>query len=200
MLGSLTLDQQLQDHHDHAQNSPTALNDFVSPVLDIAGPRMTAEAHARGLSCAGELDQETCEAIYEQARVDWVAQNGPEPSRGPTPVAETPAGLRNDWLIPPEVRRQVMTRLHDMADPAGTEGAALPVRERLMAARVLGRFGALSAAQQRLDRRIQAAGPIPDWDRLRAEAEESDRLRIAQRKQEDAERQRPESTGAVRQC
>ena len=58
---------------------------FLGPVHEIERD----EALRRGLTCAAELDVATSEAIYEQSRLDWIAKNGPEPERGPKPVAET---------------------------------------------------------------------------------------------------------------
>ena len=162
-LGTLTLEQQRQDHLDQLHNNDKTLNDVVSPVHDIAGDRLHDEAMRRNLSCAAELDVETVRAVYAASKAEWEAKNGPEPERGPQPVAETPPEQRNDWIIPPEVQHMVMGRLQDMVDPQGEEFHRLRVRERLMAGRVLCRFCALGAAQQRLDRQIAAGGPVLDW-------------------------------------
>ena len=59
--------------------------------------------------------------------------------------------LRNDWPIPPSVRRKILQRLIDYLDRECDEGATAPDRTILAAARVLARFAGLSLQQARLD-------------------------------------------------
>lgn len=59
--------------------------------------------------------------------------------------------LRNDWPIPPAVKRQVLQRLIDYLDRDCDEGATAPDRVVIAAARVLAQFGGLSLRQASLD-------------------------------------------------
>ena len=174
-IGSIALDQQRQDHQAKCTTAPSTLNDFVSPVFPLAHDRMTAEAERQGLDTIFELEDETINGLYQQAEQDYIAEHGPIPKTGPTPLRPTAPEQRNDWVIPKETQRQVMARLCDMADPQGQAYPFLRVRERLMATEVLLQFCRLVAAQERLgppgrdgrktvrlgrrDRRVEGSGP-----------------------------------------
>jgi len=196
-FGSLALEQQRLDReaHGHVNRSRT-LNDFVTPVVELAGDRLHEEAMRRGLDCAAELDPETRDAICDQAERDWVAKHGPVPQYGPKPLVEFAPEQRNDWVIPAEAQAQIMARLVDMVDPQGDEYHELRPRERVMAGKVLTSFCGLVQEQQRLDREEEAAGPIFDWEKW-VEEIDADRPRLlAERKQRRAEwRQRQEAEG-----
>ncbi len=59
--------------------------------------------------------------------------------------------LRNDWPIPPAVKRQILQRLIDYCDRECEEGATAKDRVIIAAARVLAQFAGLSLGQARLD-------------------------------------------------
>lgn len=59
--------------------------------------------------------------------------------------------LRNDWPIPPEVRRRILQRCIDYLDREHLDGEAARPRTVLAAARVLAQFAGLSLQQAKLD-------------------------------------------------
>jgi hypothetical protein len=187
-LGNLSLEQQKDDHQANLHNNKDlTLNDFVTPVAELAGERATEEADRQGLYSAAELPEETIEAIHEQAKKDYEAEHGPLPERGPKPLKQTAPEQRQDWIIPLEDQRMIMSRLQDMTDPQGQEYQLMRDRERLRAVRVLMRFGRLVLAQVRWDRQVET-GPQPfDWDAAAAEMKILEKEHLARRRQEDAE-------------
>jgi len=74
---------------------------------------------------------------------------GDAPSRSDLRLEEQ--AVRNDWPIPPTVKRQILQRLIDYLDRACDEGATAPDRVVIAAARVLAQFGSLSLRQATLD-------------------------------------------------
>src|SRR5262249_9608802 len=103
-------------------------------------------------------------AIYAQAEHDHIAQHGPLPQTGPTPIPPTAPERRNDWIIPQETQAQIMNRLRDMVDPHGEEYQELRPREYLMAVEVLLMYRRLVDAQEHFDRLVHTGGTAPDWE------------------------------------
>ena len=59
--------------------------------------------------------------------------------------------LRQDWPIPPKVKRSLLQRAIDICDPETTIGSDAPPRLVLRALQVLSMFGGLSVKQQVVD-------------------------------------------------
>jgi hypothetical protein len=59
--------------------------------------------------------------------------------------------LRNDWPIPPDVRRRILQRVIDYLDRDCEEGATAKDRVVLTAAQVVAQFANLNLGQQKLD-------------------------------------------------
>jgi hypothetical protein len=167
-----------------AEGRAFCLNDHVTETVNLAGQRQTEEARRRGLSCAAELDIETQRAINAAAEAELVAAGLVDPTPAVTSQAGTAAdpARRRDWVIPAAVQAGIMARLVDMVDPQGDEFAVLRLRERLMAAGVLGLFSQLALEQQEFDLVDETAGEVFDEERALAEMDEAERLRLAERK------------------
>ena len=111
---------------------------------------------------------------------------GEDPSRAE--LALERQALRNDWPIPPVVRRKIVQRLIDYLDRDNLEGATAPDRTVLSAARTLAQFARLTVEQQRLDLERTRAdrGEEIDLADLVAEAEKRAEDRRAQRQTDGA--------------
>jgi hypothetical protein len=59
--------------------------------------------------------------------------------------------VRQDWPIPPEIKRQILQRLIDYLDREHSEGQTCSDRQVVMAARTLVQFMRLSIEQQKVD-------------------------------------------------
>ena len=186
-LGALNLEQQKDDHEANVHNNNFTLNDIVSPVMDVAAPRLAEEVQRQGVSCVAELPDEVIHDINQQARKDYENEHGPEPRRGPKPLKQASPEQRQAWGIPLEGQRMMMARLQDMTDPQGQEYQLMRDRERLRAVRVLMRFGRLVLAQVRWDRQVETGEQPFDWDAGVAWAKQKEKARIAERKREDEE-------------
>jgi hypothetical protein len=71
------------------------------------------------------------------------------PSRGEQDLERQ--ALRNDWPMPPAVRRRVLQRLLDYLDPETPEGAVASERTVGIMGRTIAQFARLTLGQQRLD-------------------------------------------------
>lgn len=107
---------------------------------------------------------------------------GESPSR--RELALERQALRNDWPIPPAVRKQILQRLVDFVDRDSDDGAKARPRTVIMAARTLAVFANLTVKQQVLDmRREQLDGQSED-------VELTDLVAEAERRAEDRKRDR----------
>lgn len=59
--------------------------------------------------------------------------------------------LRQDWPIPPGIKRQLLQRAIDICDPDTPDGQKAKERSVLLALRTIALFGALTLKQQYLD-------------------------------------------------
>jgi hypothetical protein len=107
---------------------------------------------------------------------------GDEPSRSELAIERQ--ALRNDWPIPPAVKRTILQRLIDYLDREHDEGRTCSDRQVVMAARTLGMFCQLGLDQQKLDlveRKIEGRQSARSLVELVGEAEaralEIDRMR-----------------------
>lgn len=80
------------------------------------------------------------------------------PEDAPGGVGETPGpadlnliarAIRQDWPIPPEVKKKLLQTAINIADP--DEGVKVSKRTRIAALRVIGAFGQLTVNQAKLD-------------------------------------------------
>lgn len=96
--------------------------------------------------------------------------------------------LRQDWPIPPEVKRKILQRLVDYLDRDCDEGKTAPGRLVVMAARTLAAFMDLTLRQQAIDfarekHRGKSRSDVSPADVV-AEAERRAEERIRERDQE----------------
>jgi hypothetical protein len=165
------------------------LKDYVTPVVELAGDRMLAEARRRGLEYAAELDPETCAAIMRQAEEELKAygiDGGPKERK--------PYRARPTWVISQAVQDAVVARLVDLVDPEGREAQEAKLRERFIAASVLAQWDRLRAEQARAAHEAEAH-PVFDREQALAETEALMQERLAEREREREEglRRRAES-------
>jgi hypothetical protein len=186
---TLTLRQQKLDAgiEDDDDKKEKTLNDYVTPVLPIAGQRMHNEAMALGLDCAAALPDERCAQIFEEEQAKYEAAHPKKPRIGRKKPFEIPADQRNDWVIPQETQQAVMARLVDMALPDGDEYKVLSERERLMASGLLSRFCRLGQDQQFLNQRLHAKKPKTDWDEIDKIVDTRLKAGLVAREKDDAE-------------
>jgi hypothetical protein len=188
--GTLALGQQKLDAATAEQNGedqPKTLNDFVTPVLPLAGDRMHNEAMTRGLDCAAALPDEVANQIFEEEQAKYDAAHPKKPKLGGKKPFAIPSEQRNDWIIPPETQTGLMNRLVDMALPEGQEYQRIQPRARLMASRLLGRFCRLGQQQQFFNMRVHGQQPEVDWDEIDRRMAEWEQEALAARRKEDEE-------------
>lgn len=77
------------------------------------------------------------------------AQGGAGGPTGAVDLNLIARAIRQDWPIPPKVKRKLLQNAIDIADP--DDGAKTSKRTRLAALRVIGAFGQLTVNQAKLD-------------------------------------------------
>jgi hypothetical protein len=162
-IGQQKLDDGIEDEDDGKEKT---LNDFVTPVVPIAGERMHDEAIALGYANAADLPIERAAEIFAEEQAKYDAAHPKTPKIGRKKPFAIPPEQRNDWVIPQETQQAVLTRLVDMALPDGEEYQRIQPRARLMASRQIGRFLRLGQEQQFLNQRIHDKKPEVDWDAI----------------------------------
>jgi hypothetical protein len=84
--------------------------------------------------------------------VDDAPENAPGgvgDAPGPADLNLIARAIRQDWPIPPEVKKKLLQNAINLADPA--EGDKVSKRTRIAALRVIGAFGQLTVNQAKLD-------------------------------------------------
>lgn len=95
--------------------------------------------------------------------------------------------LRQDWPIPPDVKKRILQRIVNYIDPETVEGASASSRTILMAARTLAAFMDLQARQQAIDLAREKHEGKTDRDVTLADV-----VRAAERRAEERRRERDE--------
>jgi hypothetical protein len=122
----------------------------------------------------------------------------PRPDLGPEAPGEDPSradiqlfrrALRNDWPIPPDVKKRILQGLINLCDPDHWEGELSGARTRIQAARTIATFASLNLGQANLDfQREKLAGAARSEKSLADAVAEAERLAEAR----EAEREREE--------
>lgn len=77
------------------------------------------------------------------------AQGGAGGPAGAADLNLVSRAIRQDWPIPPDVKRKLLQNAINIADPG--DGPKVSMRTRLAALRVIGAFGQLTVNQAKLD-------------------------------------------------
>ena len=125
--------------------------------------------------------------IFAEEQAKYDAAHPKKPKIGRKKPFEIPPEQRNDWVIPQETQKAVLTRLVDMALPDGKEYQRIKPRARLMASRLLSKFLRLGQEQQFLNQRVHKKKPEVDWDALDKHWTELEAQARVARWQEDKE-------------